>query len=64
MDTAEVEYSERAEYRLVVEAVGAARRHLVTPNQEVTDALVDVVVDRAVRRHPGAMAEVSGPTAQ
>src|SRR5271168_5263026 len=61
MDTPEVEYPVCAEYRLMVEAVGAARRHLVTLNQEVTDPVVDVVVDRAVRRHPGAMAEVRGP---
>ena len=59
-----MKHPERAEYRLVVEAVGATRWHLMTPNQEVTDSVVDVVVDRAVRRHPGAMAEVSGPAAQ
>ncbi len=49
MDTPEVEHPERAENRLVGEAVGAARRRLVTPNQEVADSVVDVVVDRAVR---------------
>src|SRR5260370_17553598 len=36
----------------------------MTPNQKVTHLVVDVIVDRAVRRHPGAMAEVCRPTAQ
>ena len=40
----------------------AIARALVT--KKVTHLVVDVVVDRAVRRHPGAMAEVCRPTAQ
>jgi hypothetical protein len=46
LDTPEVKHPERAEYRLPREAVGAVRGHLVTPNQEVADPVVDVVVDR------------------
>src|SRR5216683_3232607 len=64
MDTPEVEHPKRAENRLVVEAVGAARRHLVTPGHEVTDAIMDVVVDRTIRGHASAVAEVRGPTPQ
>ena len=49
MDTPKPQDSERAEYRLRGEAVGASRRHLVTPNQEVPDPVIDVVVDRPIR---------------
>ena len=47
MDTPEVKDAERAEDRFAREAVGAVRRHLVAPNQEVMDPFVDVVVDAA-----------------
>src|SRR5206468_8204415 len=64
MDTPEVKHPKRAEYRLMVEAVGAARWHRMTPNQEVTDSVVDVVVDRTGRPHPRGMAQTSGPAAR
>ena len=60
MDTPEVEHPQRAEDRFAVEAVGAARRHVMTPHQKVTHAFVDVIVDRAVCGHSGAVAEVGG----
>ena len=58
MNTPEPLDSERAEHRLRGEAIGAARRHLVTPNQEVPNPVIDVVVDRPIRRQPGTIAEV------
>jgi len=50
MEPPEVEYSEGAEHHLPGEAAGAVRRHLVTSNQEVSDAVIDMIVDRPVRR--------------
>ena len=64
MNTPEPQDSERAEHRFRGEALGAARRHLVTPNQEVPDPVIDVVVDRPIRRQPGAIAEVCAPASQ
>src|SRR6516165_10685578 len=64
MDAPEVEHSEGAEHRLPWEAAGAVRGHLVTSNQEVSDAVVDMIVDRPVRRQPGAIAEIRAPASQ
>src|SRR5512147_458218 len=64
MNAPEVEHPERAEYRFARKAGGAVRGHLVTSNQEATDPLVDVVVDRAIRRQAGAVAEVRRPPPQ
>src|SRR5512132_1459870 len=36
----------------------------LTSNQEATDPLVDVVVDRSIRRQAGAVAEVRRPASQ
>jgi hypothetical protein len=36
----------------------AASLHLVPSDEEVTNMIVDVVIDRPVSRHPGAIAEV------
>jgi hypothetical protein len=57
MNAPEVEHPERAEHRFARKAVGAMRGHPVTSNQEATDPLVDVIVDRAslerlLREHP------------
>jgi hypothetical protein len=57
----EVKDSEGAEHRLPWEAAGAVRGHLVTSNQEVPEAVVDVIVDRPIRWQPGAIAEVCAP---
>ena len=64
MDAPEVEHSEGAEHRLPGEAAGAVRGHLVTSNQEVSDAVINMIVDRAVRRQSGAIAEVRAPASQ
>src|SRR5512133_3173274 len=64
MNAPEVEHPERTEHRFARKAVGAVRGHLVTSNQEATDPLVDVVVDRAIRRQAGAVAEVRRPAPQ
>jgi hypothetical protein len=52
------------EYHLVTEAVGASRSHLVASNQEASDTVIDVIVDRPVGNQPRAVAEVCAPTAQ
>src|SRR5437588_9487575 len=58
LNVAKPENSQLAEHRLRREAAGATRGHLVTPPQEMPYALIDVVVDRPIRRRPGPMAEV------
>src|SRR3954465_15872022 len=63
MNPAQPKHAEIAEHHPIGVAPGAARRHLVTPDQEVADPVVDVVVDRPVGREPRAVAEVRGPTA-
>ena len=54
----------RAEHGLSRKEAGAARRHLVTSNQESTDPLVDVVINRPVRWQSSAIAEVRAPASQ
>ena len=48
MDPAEPQHAELAKHHLIAGSGGAARRHLVTPDQEVADPIVDVIVDRPV----------------
>ncbi len=64
MNAPELQNAERAEHHFPREAVGAARRHLVAPDQEVPDTRVDMVVHRAVGRQTGAVAEVRRPAVQ
>ena len=61
---AELQYSQLAEHRWDTEAVGAAGVHLVTPPQEMPYALIDVVVNRPIRRRPGSVVEVRRPAPQ
>src|SRR6516162_3332507 len=64
LNTAELQYSQLAEHRFNAEAVGSAGLHLVTPPQEMPYALVNVVVNRPIRRFPGPVAEVCRPAPQ
>jgi hypothetical protein len=64
MDAPEVENPERAERRFARETAGAVRRHLVTANQEVPDAVVDMIGYRPVRRQAGAIAEIRATASQ
>ena len=64
MNPAEPQHAEVAEHHPIGVAPGAARRHLVTPNQEVADPVVDVIVDRPIGHEPRAVAEVRGPAAK
>src|SRR5215213_9621331 len=54
MNAAQPKHAKFTKHHLIAEAAGAARQHLMTPNQEAPDALGDVVVDRpmAIRRVP------------
>src|SRR5882724_1885815 len=61
LGSAEVQYPQLAKHRFDAETVGAARWHLVTPPQEMPYALINVVVNRVVRRYPGSVAEVRRP---
>ena len=63
MDTAEPKHAELAEHHPIGVAPGAARRHLVTPDQEVADPVIDVIVDRPIGHEARAVAEVRGPAA-
>src|SRR5215471_11442041 len=58
------EYSPVAKNRVRREAIGAARLHLVAPPQEMSYALIDVVVNRPIGCRSGPVAEVCRPASQ
>src|SRR5215469_8607340 len=58
LGSAELQYPQLAKHRFDAKTVGAARVHLMAPPQEMPYALIDVVVNRVVRRRPGSIAEV------
>jgi hypothetical protein len=60
----EVQHAKFSEDSVVGESLRAATLHFVPPDEEVSHAIVDVIIDRAVRRQTSAVAEVRGPTAQ
>ncbi len=64
VNPAKPKHAEFAEHRLRREAGDAARRHLVAPDQEVADILIDMVVDRPVSRPASSMVEVGAPAPQ
>ncbi len=49
---------------VIGKAAVAAPRHMVPPHKKVSNAFVDVVIDRPIRLQAGAIAEVSRPAAQ
>src|SRR5215468_8461588 len=63
-NSAELQYSQLAKYRWDAEAAGAAGVHLVTPPQEMPYALINVVINRLIRRGPSSIAEVRRPASQ
>ena len=63
MHASEVQHAEFSEDSVVGEPLRAATLHLVPPDEEVSHAIVDVIVDRAVCRQTSAVAEVRRPTA-
>src|SRR5215831_18201573 len=64
LGSAELQYPQLAKHSFDAETVGAARWHLVTPPQEMSYALINVVVNRVVRRYSGSVAEVRRPAPQ
>ena len=64
MDPTQSDHTEFPEHDPIGETPGAARRHLVAPDQEMTNSLVDRVVDGPVSRHSRPMVEVVRPAAQ
>src|SRR5215471_9415412 len=64
LETAELQYAQLPEHRWDTEAVGAAGVHLVTPPQEMPYALINVIVNRPIRRDAGPVAEVRRPAPQ
>src|SRR5947208_17051797 len=56
--------SERPEDLMVRKASGNASWHLAPPAQEVTHAIIDVIVDGPIGHQPRAVAEVVRPAAQ
>ena len=48
---AQPQHSEFAEDFVVGEFAGASCLHLVTPRQEVSNALIDVIIDRPISLH-------------
>jgi hypothetical protein len=53
-----------AEHRFHAERPDASRRHLVTPDQEVTHAVIQMGLDNAIRDVVGSRAEVTAPSPQ
>src|ERR1700683_3608067 len=53
LNIAEPEHAQLPAHHFITEAAGAARLHLVTPPQEMPYALIDVVINRPVRRRAG-----------
>src|SRR3954462_10203536 len=64
MNAAQPKHAKFTKHHLVAEAAGAARQHLMAPNQEAPDALGNVVVDRPIGDQARAIAKVSAPAAQ
>ena len=52
MNATQPKHATLAECNLITEAAGASRLHLVATNQEASDALIDVIVDRSVGNLP------------
>ena len=53
-----------AEHRVLAERPDAARRHLVTPDEEVTHAVIQMGLDHAIRNVAGSRTEVAAPSSQ
>jgi hypothetical protein len=64
MHASEVQHAEFPEDSLIGESSRAATLHLVPPDEEVSHVIIDMLIDRAVRRQTSAIAEVGGPAAQ
>ncbi len=64
MNPAQPKHAEIPEHGPSREPRGAARRHLVTPDQRMPHALIDVIVDRSIGRQARPVAEVVRPAAQ
>src|SRR5215813_7330025 len=62
--SANLQYSQFAEHRILGEAVSAAVMHLVAPPQEMPYALINVVTNCPVCRCSGSIAEVRRPAPQ
>src|SRR5437879_6042783 len=60
----ELENSQLAEDNVVRKPPGAARRHLVTPPQEMPYAIRNVMIDRPICLRPSPVAEVCRPASQ
>ena len=60
----DVQHAKRPEHDLGWEALYAPPSHLATMDEEIPDAIVDIVVDRPVGLQPSAIVEVRRPTPQ
>src|SRR5258708_13071864 len=60
----ELENTHFTENNIIRETRGAARRHLVTPPQEMPHAIRNIMIDRPIRLRPSAVAEVCRPASQ
>ena len=58
MHASETQHAELAEHTIGRELMRATSVHLVPPDEEVTNMIIDVVIDRPVGRHPSAIAEI------
>src|SRR5207249_4392774 len=61
---AQAQHAQRTKEHSVGENARATRGHLLPPFQEMPDANCHMVIDRAISRPPGSVAEVVRPAAQ
>ena len=64
MDTAKKNDTAFTMHRRPRESASAARRHLVTSDREMTDSLIDVIIDRPIGHQPRAIRKTGRPASQ
>jgi hypothetical protein len=64
VNTAQLQNPKFTKHRIIRETAGAARWHLMTPPQDMEHALIDVIINRPIRRQPGPIAKVARPAPQ
>jgi hypothetical protein len=60
----QAQHSEFAEDAVVGELTSAPSLHLMPSGEEVSDAVIDMMIDRPIGLQPSAIAEVRRPSAQ
>jgi hypothetical protein len=64
MHATKVQHAQFPEHLVPGKSTRAAPLHFVSSNEEVSDAIVDMMVDSPIRLQPRAIAEIRGPPDQ